>query len=739
MYDSQEEIDAFLKVLYHYRYVRTLGSGAFGIALLVHDDVEGIDKVFKLPKNRETTEALRSEGANLRKLEDLLHRNIIRLHQFGKVLLNWNGREQERYYLNMQYGGVSLRSKIGAIRFEDDPNGNVMCFGGGVRLPLIEALSIAIDVGQGLEAAHGFKGASIRMLHRDIKPDNILIDEKSGVARLVDFGIAKIVDKTRGLMTIAGTPMYMHPLCAEGQSSVQSDLYSLAVTIYEIVTGELPYVNFPQRRTQPPPPMKRFFEEIPDRLDDLVHRVLHPDKCDRPDNASELLDELRRIRASLQPLPDGLKQLARLPGGSLLCVNEQSNEQCDVRLIETGAPVSELSHQCSLLESRKLPGVALPLRHERNEQYVSIISTTSTSEPLAHVYSTRPIQRLDEMRRACEACAEAADVVAGVHSIGIVHGLLTPFCIRCDDDKVVVTEFGAEPILRARHIGRTSPPGLSGCEEAFTFSSPQLLSASSLPAVTDDVFSLGAILYDLILGEAPIGLASRKLLLTGGAPDPERLEIREKQPLVPKTLESILRVALNWDPQNRFRSATEFALALRSCRWPDDVVDSIIEDALAIYVKDGPPKDFLLACERLDFALSLQPGSVAVHRAFGILYLRNRSFRHAVDELEKVARIEPTPSTFLYLGEAYRQWNRQLEKAAEMFQRALDLDETQLAASQLAEVLWEMGEHAKAISCLAKAISLESDVEVRQLRQSQLDEWKKSTAKRSSHNHASGD
>ena len=181
-----------------------LGEGGFGIAILVFDEVEQLHKVFKLPKDANTTRALCKEGANLVKLSELLHPNIIRLHQFGKVHLTWENADEDRYYINMAFGGSSLRAKLGRLRRELDENGNERVFGGGRRLAPEEAARIAVDVCQGLEAAHGFRGARIRMLHRDIKPANILIDDGTGIARLADFGLSRVIARSSSLVSGRG-------------------------------------------------------------------------------------------------------------------------------------------------------------------------------------------------------------------------------------------------------------------------------------------------------------------------------------------------------------------------------------------------------------------------------------------------------------------------------------------------------------------------------------------------------
>ena len=81
--------------------------------VLALDETEQIKKVFKLPKEERTTEALKIEGKNLRKLEELLSPNIVRLYKYGRVEIEWRGCKEERYYLCLAFGGHELASKAG--------------------------------------------------------------------------------------------------------------------------------------------------------------------------------------------------------------------------------------------------------------------------------------------------------------------------------------------------------------------------------------------------------------------------------------------------------------------------------------------------------------------------------------------------------------------------------------------------------------------------------------------------
>ena len=164
---------------------------------------------------------------------------------------------------------------------------------------------MALQITYALEAAHG-RG----VIHRDIKPHNILLTS-TGDVKVADFGIARAAAYTSISQTslVLGTASYMSPEQALGEPvDPRSDLYSLGVVLYEMLTGELPYtadnpvavsmkhVNEPLR------PPRESNPEIPEDLDAVVTKLLSKKAEDRYKGATELAEDLRRVRDGLQPL-----------------------------------------------------------------------------------------------------------------------------------------------------------------------------------------------------------------------------------------------------------------------------------------------------------------------------------------------------------------------------------------------------------------------------------------------------
>lgn len=210
-------------------------------------------------------------------LARLNHPNIVTVHDFGQA--------GEFFYLLMEYvDGVNLRQAMGAGRFTPE-----------------QALAIVPMICEALQYAHD-EG----VLHRDVKPENILLDAK-GRVRLVDFGIAKLaaapaeleaqptVEKPEDAAltqtgSALGTPQYMAPEQQVSPSTVdqRADIYSLGVVFYEMLTGELPVGRFPAPSRKTP---------VDSRVDDVVMRAMARQKEERYASASAVRTSIEAIAA----------------------------------------------------------------------------------------------------------------------------------------------------------------------------------------------------------------------------------------------------------------------------------------------------------------------------------------------------------------------------------------------------------------------------------------------------------
>lgn len=678
MYKSPEELDTFFKALYSFKKIKILGEGAFGLAVLAFDETEQIKKVFKLPKSHKMTDALQVEGTNLVKLRNLLHKNIIQLYQYGFVEIETDGRMEKRYYLCLAFGGGSLREVLGDLKMKLDKDGNPHFEGSGHFLPVEQAVEIAIDICQGLEAAHGFRDSDIRIIHRDIKPENILIDDETGVARIVDFGVSRVIDQSIGMASVAGTLLYMDPECFKGQAGPYSDIYSFGIVLYEMLTGNLPFPNFPSRIQSEPEDPRLYNPEISDELAHIVLTAIDNDLSVRYANAPEILKDLRSVYSILNPLPLRYNKIKTVSSGCFLCKDKDTDNQVIVRLFETDIGPDEIDAEAAkLLESETLGAaegaagnIVLPLHCFQNEHILGIISPLPVGRPLDEAFAPIPISSADILDKICKQIASICDIVAEINDVGVIHGFLSPGLIYIDDqENITIHGFLAAPVLRKRASAvRKAGAFLQTFSDHLPFMSPQLLSGDIPPCVIDDVFSIGAILYFLVTGKHH---AEKDIIDSIVAGKPFALTLQdpgELNPIVTAKLFSIISGALDRDGRNRPADTRKIAALLRDCRWPEDIVDSLVERALDTYEAG----DFLEACDIIQKALETDPGNPRIHFAMGLIYYKENEYRWAVEELWKASMVEPAQDIYVVLGRCYMEWNGQNEKAAEMFANALN-------------------------------------------------------------------
>ncbi len=174
------------------------------------------------------------------------------------------------------------------------------------KIGVDEALHIVQQVSEGLH----FAWTEENLIHRDIKPENIIITTE-GAAKLTDLGLAISEDECTKGMEISGTPFYMSPEQFAGEKlDTRTDIYSLGVTLYQMLSGQLPYKgdtlntvakqHFYEKAT----PLKKLDSSIPSEVEKLVGRMMakHPD--DRFSNIEELLNDVWKIRQKTAPSKD---------------------------------------------------------------------------------------------------------------------------------------------------------------------------------------------------------------------------------------------------------------------------------------------------------------------------------------------------------------------------------------------------------------------------------------------------
>ena len=264
-----------------YQIIEELGRGGMGKVYRALDKKLNEEVALKLIKpeiasDKKTLERFSNELKIARKIS---HRNVGRVYEMME--------EKGTHFITMEYvPGEDLKSFIHRSG----------------RIDIPKVLFTGKQVCEGLAEAH-----KQGVVHRDLKPSNIMID-KQGNARIMDFGIARLLTAKgiTGAGVMIGTPEYMSPEQVESKEVDQrSDIYSLGIILYEMVTGQLPFegdtpfsVGMKQKGEVPQAP-QQINAQIPDDLDSLILKCLEKNKEQRFQSAGEVRSELERIEKGL--------------------------------------------------------------------------------------------------------------------------------------------------------------------------------------------------------------------------------------------------------------------------------------------------------------------------------------------------------------------------------------------------------------------------------------------------------
>ncbi len=261
-----------------YRVLSELGRGGMGIVFKAIDPALQRTVALKvLPPERSDAAARERFVREARAAAGFNHDHIVPLH----AVVN---PDQGPPYLVLQYvDGKTLGQRIRAEK----------------RLPPPEAARIALQVADGLVAAHG-----AGLVHRDIKPGNIILDAAQDRARIMDFGLVCLRERSGGTTqegTLVGTPEYMSPeqVVSPQRIDERTDIYSLGVTLYESLTGETPFRGdlhgvLRQILNDEPAPPRRWSDKIPADLQTICLKAMNKEPGRRYHSASELRDDLAR-------------------------------------------------------------------------------------------------------------------------------------------------------------------------------------------------------------------------------------------------------------------------------------------------------------------------------------------------------------------------------------------------------------------------------------------------------------
>ncbi len=627
----------------HYRILERLGGGGMGVVYKGWDlRLERYAAVkFLSPHRSSSDDFKRRFTREARTASRLEHPNICTVFETDET-------DDGRLFIAMAFcEGESLKRKI-----ERGP------------LPLAQALDVAAQVAAGLAAAHD-KG----VVHRDVKPGNVMVAE-DGRVKIVDFGIARMADETRLTRTgdVMGTTAYISPeqfLSAEIDH--RSDLWSLGVVLYEMVTGRLPWSGGEERELinaivkRPQRPISTLRPGVPQALERVVARTLAKRPAERYQRADELRADLLAVAdlvvqpSSTAPYEQTLVETPMaLPGREWRAPSPAPPAGAGTGTAAPAAGAADLSASGPLAASGKreaagtaaasgvssaaLPGSSgferrpgsgmigrviahyrilgplggggmgvvyqaqdlslervvalkfLPPELTRDEDSKTrFLQEARAASALDHpnICTIHEVGETDEgqlyLAMACydgetlkqrlqrgplpidEALETAQQVARGLvkaHRHGIVHRDIKPANLMITTDEIVkILDFGIAKLAGAAGLTRIgSSLGTPG------YMSPEQARGEEVDPRTD-VWSLGAVLYEMVTGRRPFrGDHDQAVLYALFNLEPE--PVAQLRPDAPPELVRIIGRMLAKEPDRRYLTATEALADLRALYGP---------------------------------------------------------------------------------------------------------------------------------------------------------------------------
>ena len=258
-----------------YKILSPLGSGGFGTVYLAQDTWLDKKVAIKVPHRQQSLD-----------FGELLHepRLLGSLNHPNVVSVLTADRQDGVFFIVMEYvTGETLETMImreGAIE-------------------LSRALDFSVQIANAVDHAHGNN-----VIHRDLRPGNVLVNEQ-GLVKVADFGTSRVLEIAAHGTTVIGSPPYMAPEQFHGKATFASDVYSLGVTMYQMLTGVLPY------ETPSPADLSRLMTgelvsaprvrnpKLPKSVSDIVMKALAPDVSARYQRASDLLSDILALNREL--------------------------------------------------------------------------------------------------------------------------------------------------------------------------------------------------------------------------------------------------------------------------------------------------------------------------------------------------------------------------------------------------------------------------------------------------------
>jgi serine/threonine protein kinase/dienelactone hydrolase len=567
----------------HYRILERLGGGGMGIVYKAEDAKLGRMVALKfLPP--ELTRDPEAKGRFLREARaasQLDHNNVCTIYEIGDT-------DDEQTFIAMAcYDGETLKARIERGPMEVD-----------------EALNIAGQIARGLGKAH-----SSGIVHRDVKPANVIVTN-DGVAKILDFGLAKLAGTTHITQSKAtlGTLAYMSPEQLRGETvGPQSDLWSLGVLLFELLTGQRPFRGDYDQAVaysilnEQPVPMEELLSGAPAELDRIVRKLLRKDPLQRYQTAEELVAALETLRAPssgsgrsspreakprepmlagarlgpyeiVEPLGSGGmgdvyrardSRLDRQVAIKVLAPEFSEDAERKQRFQREAKTISSLSHPniCTLFDVGEQDGTDY------------LVMEYLEGETLADRL-TKGALPLDELLKIGIQIGEA---LAAAHRQGVIHRDLKPGnVVQTKTGAVKLVDFGLAKDIGAvtstpRHPSTPDRPltAEGAIVGTLAYMAPEQVEGREADA-RSDIFAFGAILHEMATGKRVFEGETRARLVAAIL-EHEPAAIQSIDRRHPRKLQEIVSRCLAKNPDSRYQSAEEVTAALQALAGEGDL------------------------------------------------------------------------------------------------------------------------------------------------------------------------
>ncbi len=543
-----------------YEIIEKIGRGGMGAVYRAYDKYLGdiiALKVLSLSLGDQSSDALERFKREAKAGMRITHENVVRIHDIGE--------HEGITYISMEFiHGANLKSIISEQG----------------ALPRKHALLITKQICKALQASHN-KG----IIHKDIKPPNILIESGNNLVKVVDFGLARGEDMMKVTSTglLVGTPNYISPEQARGSDiDLRCDIYSLGVVMYEMFTGHLPFkANSPlavcnMHLNEPPATPESVNPNVTPNISKIILKCIEKDPSLRYQDCGEILSDISRClimsedklnvgdylgsrfeivdilgrggmgvvyKAVDRNFNNMIIALKVLPDELVRDINEtriDESKSAATSLIKEAATAARLNHPniVRVFNSDEIAG----------KQYISMefIEGHNFAQILNKKSKLSMKEFVNYSIQICKALGYA-------HANNVIHRDIKPSnFMLTKEDIVKITDFGIAQIAES-----TTKVTKSATTGTLVYMSPQQLLGQKID-IRSDIYSLGILFYEFLTGKPPF---------ISGDTTYQHINVSPKPPSnvakgIPEEINTIVMKCIQKEPGNRYQTCEEILVSI---------------------------------------------------------------------------------------------------------------------------------------------------------------------------------